>query len=128
MSWGLPNVRYEPIAAFSAFWSLRAKTPSPLPHGWLFIAVRHFHVDVRTANIQEVADAGGATEPIITHYATKSITPVAPAAPDVPDGGMTGGDFGGYYQADAVVGKDAVRTTAHISVAAVMRNIPLVLT
>jgi hypothetical protein len=38
-------------------------------------------------------------------------------------GGFGGG---GGYQADAVVGKDVVRARAHITVAAVVRNIPLV--
>jgi hypothetical protein len=33
---------------------------------------------------------------------------------------------GGGYQADAVVGKDVVRARAHITVAAVVRNIPVV--
>ena len=57
----------------------------------------------------------------------------APAAPDVPGvmigggaGGGGGGGGGGGYQADAVVGKDAVRATAQITVAAVVRNIPVV--
>ena len=37
-------------------------------------------------------------------------------------GGFGGG---GGYQADAMVGKDVVRARAHITVAAVVRNIPL---
>jgi hypothetical protein len=42
-------------------------------------------------------------------------------------GGIGGiGGFGGGYQADAVVGKDVVRARAHITAAAVVRNIPLV--
>ena len=60
----------------------------------------------------------------------KPAVAAAPAAPDVPCvtiGGGTGITYGGY-QADAVVGKDEVRATAHTSVAAVMRNILLVLT
>src|SRR5262245_16424724 len=85
-----------------------------------------------------------ATKPI------KPVTAAAPAAPDVPlviaggggaggggggtttiggGGGITGGGItgggGGGYQADAVVGKDVVRARAHITVAAVVRNIPL---
>src|SRR5262247_1469087 len=74
-----------------------------------------------------------ATKPI------KPVTAAAPAAPDVPlviaGGGGAGGGGGGTttiggggggYQADAVVGKDVVRARAHITVAAVVRNIPLV--
>ena len=84
----------------------------------------------------------------------KPAVAAAPAAPDVPPlgviaggaggggggggtttiggggGGITGGGItgggGGGCQADAVVGKDVVRARAHITVAAVVRNIPLV--
>jgi hypothetical protein len=41
------------------------------------------------------------------------------------DGGGGGGGGGGGL-ADAVVGKDVVRARAHITVAAVLRNIPVV--
>src|SRR5262245_45747527 len=65
----------------------------------------------------------------------KPVTAAAPAAPDVPvectcggggGGGGGGAGGGGRCEADAVVGKDVVRARAHMTVAAVVRKIPVV--